>query len=1460
MAAQGTPIGSAVFIIAGDPSALIQAMQQSQQAAQQGSRQIQSHLQQVQQTSQSVGRAIGENITQGLQSMATGLVAFETAKQGLDYIVQKTRDAQQAQFTLNRTYGASAQELSRYATQLSAANSGSATSAKEAAAAFGSLSKNYGYSTAQIKTLLQVSADLAAVHGTTVAEAANRLQSALRGEGEAAEYLGLTLNSNAVQAMAKMTDEQRKNYQSLNQIEQSQIIYNELLRQAAPFQGTAAERAHDQAGAQDRLNAQIDNTAVKLGTTFVPLLGQVAIKYADLAESGSNVVGGLDDLGGAFGQTGTAAKLFGAALDVFVPELGAAKTVLDLTGEALHGIRAGLDSAAEGYRILTGAQREWQGQSGGGSGGFDAQGPSLQEQQSERSARRAGLQQDADQVQRLAEQHLQTIKSQDALDEESYQREKTRLGKRKQDAEDTNAALRDSRLAAIHTMEQASDREAQAERTRVEVQRDHELQALSDERDAALKSLDERAQAARVASEAAIQAAERERDASLKGYADERDAALATIAQEQEATVARRQSEDRGREDARRGEDRTRETAHQAELDRIQSETDARSKARKSEQDGINARRDTALRDLQDERDAEQGRHDDAQRDLDLERTAAQAAHDLSLQRLSEERDAEQRRHDDALKHIQAETDARTAAIDREIAQLDAEGQAQQDRSSQRALQREKKQASADLATAQAAGDPAQIAQAQQRVQDLQAQQRDAARERERTARRQDLEQQKADAQDAGQARQQQLDTQQQAELAARDGQQQAADAALAAQLKDLDTRKQAEADTTQATLKGYDQQAQAARDAADAELAALSDRAEKEQAEDQARQQRAQAGYQADSQRLQDLRLLQDRERQDERAAEDAAYQARQTKAQDTYQAEADALKVLYEGPGGILERLKQSETAQQASFDTQKSQSQAYYTDQQRQLDAHYNDPIDGVLARMDASTQRQRDAYAAQTTDANTFYTQQQGRIDTLYGTGDPTGSGLLDNLQKARDDTHSSLVAQATEWQTWHDALVGKDGTSGYIGDALKLLSDFTKAIGDIPNVVVTPAPDQPQPRPIPGSAGGALPSAGAGGSAAFPVQAVIRHALPGTTESSHGTHEGGPAVDIYADRGEPIYAPVGGTSSPVVYSKGGNTTTLQGDNGLWYYFAHGNVPFVGGPVTAGQVIGQVGDTGNARGGPTHVHFAITDDGDFSRGINGGSGNIVPGFDYWNPDVGSIQDDPAAVAAPESITVQPFGSNGPAFVISIDRSKLPGGDVQSWLEQAIAEQHVPETWLDPLLHITAAESGQRTSAPSGVKLGSGDPKARNPVDVGNGEHAEGLLQTIPSTFEANRLASLPDDIDNPVSNAAAAIGYIRARYGDPWHTPYYDYGRGDFRWANVPGYAAGGWITKPTLLVGADDLQVYARAGEAGPERIHPATGAPGGVTQRFLAPISVYLQGLGVRDALAELNQQALVVR
>ena len=106
--------------------------------------------------------------------------------------------------------------------------------------------------------------------------------------------------------------------------------------------------------------------------------------------------------------------------------------------------------------------------------------------------------------------------------------------------------------------------------------------------------------------------------------------------------------------------------------------------------------------------------------------------------------------------------------------------------------------------------------------------------------------------------------------------------------------------------------------------------------------------------------------------------------------------------------------------------------------------------------------------------------------------------------------------------------------------------------------------------------------------------------PGTPDSHW--HEG---IDIFAPRGTPLVATESGVVNRVGVARlGGKKLWLTGDSGVDWYFAHLEefAPGLqnGQRVEAGDLIGYVGDSGNAVGTPPHTHMELHPNG--ARPVN------------------------------------------------------------------------------------------------------------------------------------------------------------------------------------------------------------------------------------------------------------------
>ncbi len=126
-------------------------------------------------------------------------------------------------------------------------------------------------------------------------------------------------------------------------------------------------------------------------------------------------------------------------------------------------------------------------------------------------------------------------------------------------------------------------------------------------------------------------------------------------------------------------------------------------------------------------------------------------------------------------------------------------------------------------------------------------------------------------------------------------------------------------------------------------------------------------------------------------------------------------------------------------------------------------------------------------------------------------------------------------------------------------------------------------------------GGGSGSLGGGGGGYVDTSIVCPVAGPagfgdtwGAPRSGGRRHQG---VDMMAPTGTPLVAVVSGYAQFKTNRLGGNAVWLSGSNGNKYYYAHlSRWEGESRNVSQGEVIGYVGDTGNATGVP-HLHFEV-----------------------------------------------------------------------------------------------------------------------------------------------------------------------------------------------------------------------------------------------------------------------------
>lgn len=252
----------------------------------------------------------------------------------------------------------------------------------------------------------------------------------------------------------------------------------------------------------------------------------------------------------------------------------------------------------------------------------------------------------------------------------------------------------------------------------------------------------------------------------------------------------------------------------------------------------------------------------------------------------------------------------------------------------------------------------------------------------------------------------------------------------------------------------------------------------------------------------------------------------------------------------------------------------------------------------------------------------------------------------------------------------------------------------------------------------------------------------------------GTNHNG--YDFGAPMGTPLPAQHPGKVSYAGTASGyGNLVAIQVANDLHTLYGHMNSisTSVGKAVKSGQIIGQVGSTGNSTG--PHVHYQLNKGGVFGSPL-----------------------DPMTYGA----VAQTVGLG-------------TGGAVERWrpvIMKALAMNGLPTTaaYVNAWLRQVQTESGgnekiTQSSAVWDINTASGNP-------------ARGLLQTIPQTFNAYKHPGY-NDIYNGFHNALAAINYAKNRYGAAGMLSVIGHGHG---------YAKGGRPSKgETVLVGENGPELF-----------------------------------------------------
>jgi murein DD-endopeptidase MepM/ murein hydrolase activator NlpD len=225
----------------------------------------------------------------------------------------------------------------------------------------------------------------------------------------------------------------------------------------------------------------------------------------------------------------------------------------------------------------------------------------------------------------------------------------------------------------------------------------------------------------------------------------------------------------------------------------------------------------------------------------------------------------------------------------------------------------------------------------------------------------------------------------------------------------------------------------------------------------------------------------------------------------------------------------------------------------------------------------------------------------RRATLLDTVNAQGNEAIDRLEVVTSDLKTREKRLSKQLETQRRALEDLEEREAAATqaleraraeeEALRRKLEEERRIAELNAILAKARAEARERAGVPSGGGGGEPGQIiADGDWVCPVQGPVSFRNDwGDPRSGGRSHKG---TDMFAANGTPTVAVVGGSVFFQGDPLGGNAAYVNGEDGNTYYYAHLD-DYVGGArsVSAGEVIGHVGSSGNADGGAPHLHFEI-----------------------------------------------------------------------------------------------------------------------------------------------------------------------------------------------------------------------------------------------------------------------------
>ena len=219
---------------------------------------------------------VGKKLTLGVTTPLLGIGAVA---------INAASDLEETNSKFNAVFGDMSETASEFAKNFAIDFGRSTQEVKENMAVIQTVGKNYGLTAEEAsglsQNLLTLANDVAAFTNTDLGDAANRMTAALRGEGEAAEALGFSINQTTLAEYAR----QQGITESISKMSQAELVnlrYGLMVQQAGDMVGYATSEQGSFTAQLARAKGVFTDLAATMGSYLLPIITEVITKINEI--------------------------------------------------------------------------------------------------------------------------------------------------------------------------------------------------------------------------------------------------------------------------------------------------------------------------------------------------------------------------------------------------------------------------------------------------------------------------------------------------------------------------------------------------------------------------------------------------------------------------------------------------------------------------------------------------------------------------------------------------------------------------------------------------------------------------------------------------------------------------------------------------------------------------------------------------------------------------------------------------------------------------------------------------------------------------------------------------------------------------------------------------------------------------------------------------------------------------